>query len=384
MTCETDDRVPARPLLGPQDERLRQARRLGGAVRGLSPRPCRRPRRAARRRRSDHHRDRLRNPQLVFLSSDNLSTCCFDSCAVGIIALGIVCVLLVAEIDLSVGSVSGLLGRAGRCSGSTTACRSCSRSSSRSPRRRDRRGLRANFNRFGVPSFVVTLAGLLAFLGAAALAARGEGRADQPALRLAARELRAAAVRPEGAVLCPRARRSRRLFAYRLHTARAAPQAPALGAVAHALSRPRASRCSSLLECARAYLNPSRRGRVDVRGVLPGARRLHALRADADQVGRSLFAIGGNPEAARRAGINVTGGLHCHVFMMCSTFAALGGASGRGTTCRRKPVKRRRGRRQPQRDRGGGDRRNEPLRRSRFGLTRRCSASSSFSRSPTA
>jgi ABC-type xylose transport system permease subunit len=46
----------------------------------------------------------------IFLSSANLVNLTLDSCAVGIISLGIVCVLLVGEIDLSVGSVSGLSG----------------------------------------------------------------------------------------------------------------------------------------------------------------------------------------------------------------------------------------------------------------------------------
>ncbi len=44
----------------------------------------------------------------VFLSSNNLVNLLFDSCAVGTIALGIVCVLMLGEIDLSVGSVSGM------------------------------------------------------------------------------------------------------------------------------------------------------------------------------------------------------------------------------------------------------------------------------------
>ena len=43
----------------------------------------------------------------MFLSSNNLVNLLFDSSTVGVIALGIVCVLMVGEIDLSVGSVSG-------------------------------------------------------------------------------------------------------------------------------------------------------------------------------------------------------------------------------------------------------------------------------------
>jgi simple sugar transport system permease protein/D-xylose transport system permease protein len=40
--------------------------------------------------------------------------------------------------------------------------------------------------------------------------------------------------------------------------------------------------------------------------------------------GRSVFAIGGNVEAARRAGINVKR-MYTSVFMLCSSLAALGG-----------------------------------------------------------
>jgi simple sugar transport system permease protein/D-xylose transport system permease protein len=40
--------------------------------------------------------------------------------------------------------------------------------------------------------------------------------------------------------------------------------------------------------------------------------------------GRSMFAVGGNEEAARRAGINVRR-VYAAAFVLCSTFAALGG-----------------------------------------------------------
>src|SRR6202034_2934997 len=43
----------------------------------------------------------------LFLSSNNLVNLLFDSSTVGVISLGIVCILMVGEIDLSVGSVSG-------------------------------------------------------------------------------------------------------------------------------------------------------------------------------------------------------------------------------------------------------------------------------------
>src|ERR1700734_34604 len=102
----------------------------------------------------------------VFLSPNNLVNMLFDCSTVGVISLGIVCVLLVGEIDLSVGSVSGLssaiLGVLWVQRGWPVAL-----------------GILAAlvvgcligcvyallFNRLGMPSFVSTLSGLLAFLG---------------------------------------------------------------------------------------------------------------------------------------------------------------------------------------------------------------------------
>ncbi|RWE77867.1 MAG: sugar ABC transporter permease, partial [Mesorhizobium sp.] len=102
----------------------------------------------------------------VFVSSSNLVNLLFDCSTVGVIALGIVCVLMVGEIDLSVGSISGFASAMvgtlwvnqgwpvalailaalafGALIGSLYALL---------------------FNRLGMPSFVSTLAGLLAVLG---------------------------------------------------------------------------------------------------------------------------------------------------------------------------------------------------------------------------
>ena len=44
----------------------------------------------------------------VYLAPNNLVNLLFDCATVGIISLGIVCVLMLGEIDLSVGSMSGL------------------------------------------------------------------------------------------------------------------------------------------------------------------------------------------------------------------------------------------------------------------------------------
>jgi D-xylose transport system permease protein len=102
----------------------------------------------------------------VFLAPDNLVNLLFDCATVGVISLGIVCVLMLGEIDLSVGSMSGLASAmigvlwvnagvslplailaalaTGALIGAVYAIL---------------------YNRLGMPSFVSTLSGLLAILG---------------------------------------------------------------------------------------------------------------------------------------------------------------------------------------------------------------------------
>src|SRR5690625_3900122 len=102
----------------------------------------------------------------TFLSPTNLSNLLMQSAGVGTIALGLVCVLLVGNIDLSVGSVSGLSAAilatvfvemnypvVVAIAASVVAAILI--------------GLLYSFIhlRFGVPAFVITLAGLLAFRG---------------------------------------------------------------------------------------------------------------------------------------------------------------------------------------------------------------------------
>jgi D-xylose transport system permease protein len=102
----------------------------------------------------------------VFLAPNNLVNLLFDCSTVGVIALGVVCILMLGEIDLSVGSVSGfssaLLGVMWVNEGWPVALAIVA-------------ALVLGaligalysflFNRFGMPSFVSTLAGLLAWLG---------------------------------------------------------------------------------------------------------------------------------------------------------------------------------------------------------------------------
>ncbi len=117
--------------------------------------------------------------------SNNLVNLLFDCSTVGVIALGIVCILMVGEIDLSVGSVSGFALGAGRCALGQSG-----------GGRRGRRLLAALvvggaiggvyavlFNRFGMPSFVLDARGPARGSRPAALFP-GSDRLDQPAVRL--------------------------------------------------------------------------------------------------------------------------------------------------------------------------------------------------------
>jgi len=101
-----------------------------------------------------------------FLSSANLVNLLMESAPVGILALGIVFVLLVGEIDLSVGSVSGL----------SSAIMAINFVDNRWPLALALLAAVGGgvligylygqiYNRLGIPSFVITLAGLLGLLG---------------------------------------------------------------------------------------------------------------------------------------------------------------------------------------------------------------------------
>ena len=167
MNDDTKIPAPTAPLLDRSDVRVKHATGIGGAVRSFL--------------------DRVRSGELgalpvvvglviiwtvfqtlnpIFLSSNNLVNLLFDSSTVGVISLGIVCILMVGEIDLSVGSVSGfasaLVGvlwvNQGWPAGLAIVAAMAAGGAI---------GFLYSvlFNRFGMPSFVSTLAGLLAVLG---------------------------------------------------------------------------------------------------------------------------------------------------------------------------------------------------------------------------
>ncbi|WP_157155185.1 sugar ABC transporter permease [Diaminobutyricimonas sp. LJ205] len=257
-----------------------------------------------------------------FLSSTNLFNLTLQIAAVGTISIGIVLVLLLGEIDLSVGSVSGLssailavsfvqLGWPLPLSIVTALVVGLLI------------GLLYGFLyvQFGVPSFVITLAGLLSFLGLQLWVLGDTGSINIPfdswivqfAQQMAlpawlSYVLVVVAVLIYGAELLYAARRRR------------SANLSALSVTAIAV---RCGLLLVLLGVSAWYLNLTR-------GVALMFLLFLALVVVMNffltrtRWGRSVYAVGGSVEAARRSGIKVRR-VYLSVFILCSTFAALGG-----------------------------------------------------------
>ncbi|MEV5498232.1 sugar ABC transporter permease [Nonomuraea fuscirosea] len=258
----------------------------------------------------------------IFLSSANLVNLTLESAAVGVIALGIVCVLLVGQIDLSVGSVSGL-------SGAVLAVLFVGQ------------GLPVwvailasvlmgavigwlygqLFNRFGVPSFVITLAGLLAFLGLQLYVLGTKGSINLPfdsaLVNFAQLDFVPAPLSYAFAVIA-----SAWLFLSGYLHAQARRKA---GLSAKSLSTlvVRSVALLAVLAFVVWYLGQTRGVGWMFVFFVALVLIMHYL-LSRTKWGRSVYAVGGNVEAARRAGINVKA-VFTSVFVLCSTFAAVGG-----------------------------------------------------------
>ena len=258
----------------------------------------------------------------VFLSANNVVNLLFDCSTVGVIALGIVCVLMVGQIDLSVGSMSGfasaLVGvlwvnhgwpalqaivaavAVGALVGVLYALL---------------------LNRFGMPSFVATLAGLLAILGLQLYILGPTGSINLPyaspmvnfgqLMVIPAGVSYLLALAPGAVILGVGLRTRERRRASNL-------SAPSVGSLlVHSLA------ITVLLEIVVVYLNRGR-GVPLMFGVFLGLAVAMDYALKRTGWGRSMYAVGGNREAARRAGINV-GGIYTSAFVLCASLAALGG-----------------------------------------------------------
>ncbi|WP_062207434.1 sugar ABC transporter permease [Aureimonas sp. AU12] len=258
----------------------------------------------------------------VFLSANNLVNLLFDCSTIGVIALGIVCVLMLGEIDLSVGSMSGvgsalvgvlwvnqgvplilaILGAValGAIIGFTYA---------------------ALRTRLGMPSFVSTLAGLLALLGLQLYMLGNTGSINLPYGSFMV-DFGQLLIMPDwvsfllaivpGVVMLVMGLRTRA----RRQAANLSPGSlPGLVVKAVVLT--------VALVAVVSYLN-SGRGVPWMFGLFVALVVIMNYAFTRTKWGRSMTAVGGNAEAARRAGINV-GFIYSSAFVLCSMFAALGG-----------------------------------------------------------
>jgi D-xylose transport system permease protein len=255
-----------------------------------------------------------------FLSAINLTNLTLQITAVATISIGVVLVLLLGEIDLSVGAVSGF---------AAGVMAVLSVKEGLNPELAILAGLAVGaliglFNGFfvtvfGIPSFVVTLAGLIGFQGALLLVLGDTGTVPLPPSIItdltgtffdpAVGWLLAAGV--VGAyvvsVLMGRARRARAGLAVpSLIQALIAPALVTAGAFA-----------------AVAMLNQDR-GVPLALVIVVALCVIFAFVTERTRFGRHIYAVGGNAEAARRAGIRVKR-VRVAVFTLASTLAAFGG-----------------------------------------------------------
>ncbi|GAA3670636.1 ABC transporter permease [Arthrobacter ginkgonis] len=258
----------------------------------------------------------------VFLSSTNLVNLSMQCAAVGTIALGIVLVLLLGEIDLSVGSVSGLASAVLAVGfvqwgwpliGAVLAALALGAVI----------GLFYGFlyTRFGVPSFVITLAGLLGFLGLQLLVLGKTGSVNIPfdswIVRFAQQMFLPEWLSYVLVLLTVL------VFGWQtwFHAHRRAA-----ANLSHLSTSSILLRCVGLLVVLAVptwYLNRSRGVGLMFLLFLVLVVLMNFL-LTRTRWGRAVFAVGGSVEAARRSGLRVRR-VYLSVFILCSTFAALGG-----------------------------------------------------------
>ncbi|MFT4124416.1 MAG: sugar ABC transporter permease [Microbacteriaceae bacterium] len=258
----------------------------------------------------------------TFFSPFNLVNLTLQSAATGTIAVGIVLVLLLGEIDLSVGSVSGLSAAiigtlfvgAGWSIWLTILVALAAGAAI---------GLLYGllFTRFGVPAFVVTLAGLLAFLGVQLLVLGPDGSINIP-FKSGIVQFASQTFLPDWAsyALVVIAAAVYALSLARRSQSRRRAGLSGMNAGGIAL---RAGALLVLTGAVAVYLNQGRGiGAIFLVFIAVVVIANYALTRT--RWGRYLYAIGGNVEAARRAGIRVRS-VYVSVFVLCSTLAALGG-----------------------------------------------------------
>jgi D-xylose transport system permease protein len=262
-----------------------------------------------------------------FLSAGNLTNLLLQITAIGLISVGVFLVLLLGEIDLSVGAVSGLAAGvmavltvkhgwapvpgivAALCVGLIIGTVN---------------GLAVTA--LGIPSFVVTLAGLLAWQGAllAVLGDTGTINLPDSSITGLTSTFYSDAVGWIMAVVVIAAYGGLTLLGHRRRLAAGLEtQRPATLLLRFCVA-------SAAILASVAVLN-SNRGVPLAALILVGFVALFAFWTERTRYGRHIYAIGGNIEASRRAGIRVDAA-RVGVFALASTMAAAGGvmAASRG------------------------------------------------------
>lgn len=274
-----------------------------------------------------------------FLTLGNFANLFLQGAAVTVIAMGLVFVLLVGEIDLSAGFASGVCAAVlaalltwhgqpwlvavpaalatGVVIGST---------------------LGFLVAKIGIPSFVVTLAGFLAFEGVMLVVIRGGNIIpvrDEVVLAIANRNLAPAAgwalaVIGVAGFAAAQLREQRRRVARGLV---APPVAVVLLRIAMLAGAAGAAIYLLNLERSRNIAITSLKGVPVVVPLIAVLLIVGTFVLNRTQFGRHLYAVGGNREASRRAGISVDR-IRIAAFMICSTMAAVGGiiAASRGNS----------------------------------------------------
>lgn len=258
----------------------------------------------------------------IFLAPNNLANLLFDAAAVGFIALGVICVLLLGEIDLSIGSMSGL----------ASAIMGILWINTELPLPLAILGAIATGivtgliygvmrNRFEMPSFVATLSGLLALLGIQLYILGPSGSINLPFDSALVRFGQLLIIPPWLSyvlALVPGLVMVWGDFATRRRRAKAN-----LSSMSPSVVLLKSFSITAALVFAVYYLEKGR-GIPWMFGVFVLVVAVMNYALTRTKWGRSMFAVGGNIEAARRSGIDVRR-IRLSAFMLCSALAALGG-----------------------------------------------------------
>jgi simple sugar transport system permease protein/D-xylose transport system permease protein len=258
----------------------------------------------------------------VFLSSTNLVNLTLECVPVGVIALGVGFMLLVGQIDLSVGSLSGMAAAVTAILFVTHGLSPWLAVPAAVVTGAVVGWLYAQvFNRLGVPSFVITLAGLLGFLGLQLWVLGAAGSINLPFdsglvtfaqldflpawLSYALAVIAAAALFVTGYLRAVERRRAGLSAAStRGLLLRSVALVAGLALAVWYLGRARGVGWMFVLFLALVLVTHYVLTRT--------------------KFGKSIYAVGGNVEAARRAGINVKV-VYTSAFVLCTTLAAIGG-----------------------------------------------------------